>query len=245
MLVEGLLVQLALSGRLQREELRRWLSAARIGERAAVLAFELPDPLAAVEALEGCLERADAAAVAGAHEGLLCAIVDAPDPVGLANRCMRGELRERFGAARAAASRTASIDLLSQSFNEARSALRAVNGSSDGDGSPRAVATYEDLGALQLLLALEPRQALESYCQAVLGPVEDGEHAYNEELLRSLDAFIEYNGHWERASRALYCHRHTLRYRIRRVEALTKRDFSRARDRIELWLALRGRELVR
>ena len=39
--------------------------------------------------------------------------------------------------------------------------------------------------------------------------------------------------------------RHTLRYRIRKVEELTGRDLSSARDRIEFWLALRGRELVR
>ena len=36
-----------------------------------------------------------------------------------------------------------------------------------------------------------------------------------------LEAFIERNGQWERAARDLYCHRHTLRYRIRRVEELT------------------------
>jgi purine catabolism regulator len=59
-----------------------------------------------------------------------------------------------------------------------------------------------------------------------------------------LDVFIEHNGHWEQAANALYCHRHTLRYRIRRIEQLTGRDFSNARDRIEFWLALRGRELA-
>ena len=64
------------------------------------------------------------------------------------------------------------------------------------------------------------------------------------ELIRSLEAFIEQNGQWERAARELYCHRHTLRYRIRRVEQLTGRDLSSARDRIEFWLALRARELV-
>ena len=57
-------------------------------------------------------------------------------------------------------------------------------------------------------------------------------------------AFIECNGQWERAARALYCHRHTLRYRIRRVEELTGRSLDSARDRIDFWLALRGRELI-
>ena len=44
---------------------------------------------------------------------------------------------------------------------------------------------------------------------------------YGGELMRSLEAFIECNGQWERAARRLYCHRHTLRYRIRKVEELT------------------------
>jgi purine catabolism regulator len=35
-----------------------------------------------------------------------------------------------------------------------------------------------------------------------------------------------------------------LRYRIKRVEELTGRNLASARDRIEFWLALRGRELV-
>jgi purine catabolism regulator len=78
----------------------------------------------------------------------------------------------------------------------------------------------------------------------VLGPLEQGPGEYGDELVRSLEAFIEQNGQWERAARELFCHRHTLRYRIRRVEELTGRDLSSARDRIEFWLALRGRELV-
>ena len=62
--------------------------------------------------------------------------------------------------------------------------------------------------------------------------------------MRSLEAFIECNGQWEAAARRLYCHRHTLRYRIRKIEELTGRDLGSARDRIEFWLALRGREIV-
>jgi purine catabolism regulator len=106
------------------------------------------------------------------------------------------------------------------------------------------VASHRDLGAFQLLLAVQDGEALALYCDSVLGPIEEGEGEYGEELLRSLEAFLEENGQWERASRRLYCHRHTLRYRIRRIEELTGRDLGRAQDRIEFWLAMRGRELV-
>ena len=95
-----------------------------------------------------------------------------------------------------------------------------------------------------LLLSLQDTDALRLFCDSLLGPIEHGEGAYGGELVRSLEAFIEANGQWESAARTLYCHRHTLRYRIRKIEELTGRDLGSARDRIEFWLALRGRELV-
>ena len=105
-------------------------------------------------------------------------------------------------------------------------------------GSSRRVASYRDLGAFQLILSLQDDEALRLYCDSVLGPLEDASGEYGDELIRSLETYIEQNGQWERAARELFCHRHTLRYRIRRVEQLTGRDLSKARDRIEFWLAL-------
>ena len=106
------------------------------------------------------------------------------------------------------------------------------------------LATYRDLGSFQLLLSLQDDDALRLFCDSILAPIEESEGAYGGELMRSLEAFIECNGQWERAAKALFCHRHTLRYRIRRVEELTGRSLDSARDRIDFWLALRGRELV-
>ena len=142
---------------------------------------------------------------------------------------------------RAAASRVAPVASLRRSFHEARCAIEA---SQMADGDAEGVASFEDLGAFQLLLSLQDDEALRLYCDSVLGPLEDGGGEYGDELMRSLETFIEQNGQWERAARALFCHRHTLRYRIRRVEQLTGRDLSSARDRIEFWLALRAKELV-
>jgi PucR family transcriptional regulator, purine catabolism regulatory protein len=233
----------ALTGHLYPEELQARLRPFGIGEQVAVLAFSLEDPSAAAAALERILESERLGSLVAIRGGLLCAVIDAEsvDPIELARR-VRGELAARFGAVRASASRAAATHLLRLSFHEARCALEAVRLQ---NGSGPEVASYADLGAFQLLLSLQDDDALISYCRGVLGPVEQADGDYGEELLRSLDVFIEQNGHWEKAASALYCHRHTLRYRIRRVEQLTGRDFSHARDRIEFWLALRGRELAR
>ncbi len=139
-------------------------------------------------------------------------------------------------------SRPAPLGQLRRAFHEARCALEAA---SIANGNAPEVASYRDLGAFQLILSLQDDDALRLYCDSLLGPLENGGGEYGDELVRSLEAFIEQNGQWERAARELYCHRHTLRYRIRRIEELTGRDLGRARDRIEFWLALRARELLR
>jgi purine catabolism regulatory family protein/PucR-like helix-turn-helix protein/diguanylate cyclase with GGDEF domain len=239
-----------LTGHLYPEDLQARLRPFGIGEQVAVLAFSPPDPGAAAEVVERSLQREGVPSLVAIRAGLVCAVIDPRDsasgsaqlpPLELARK-IRAELTNRFGDVPAAASRPAATHSLRMAFHEARCALEAVR---LRNGSGPEVATYEDLGAFQLLLSLQDDEALSSYCRSVLDPIEQGEGQYGDELVRSLDVFIEHNGHWEKAANALFCHRHTLRYRIRRIEQLTGRDFSNARDRIEFWLALRGRELAR
>jgi purine catabolism regulator len=236
----------ALTGRLSDEELAMRLRPFGIGQESAVMVFGgvdgAPAPQAEAE-LDRFLADAGVGALVATRERLLCAVVDARDdvdPVALAGRA-REALAPTTGSIRAAASRAAPVGALRRTFHEARCALEAA---ALANGSSPPVASYRDLGAFQLLLSLQDDDALRLYCDSVLGPLEDASGEYGDELIRSLEAFIEQNGQWERAARELYCHRHTLRYRIRRVEQLTGRDLSSARDRIEFWLALRARELV-
>jgi purine catabolism regulator len=185
---------------------------------------------------------------------LTCALVEGiaeDDLFGLADRITR-RLYDGFGPGlRVGVGRPVQGAEARRSFHEGRCAVEALalgvvddqNGSDHADLTMR-LATYKDLGSFQLLLSLQDDEALKLFCDSILGPIEASEGHYGGELMRSLEAFIEENGQWERAARRLYCHRHTLRYRIKRVEELTGRSLSNARDRIEFWLALRGRELV-
>ena len=232
-----------IEGELDESELRARLRPFGVGSRAAVLIFSLKDPEAAEATLERVMAESGCSALVASREGMLCAVVDdgsVDDPVALAAKAL-AVLVEEHGAVRAGASRVADVGLLKRAFFEARYALEATVML---DGRAPEVSSWRDLGALQFLLAVQDDKALELYCESVLGPIEHGEGEYGGELLRSLEAFVEHNGQWERAARELFCHRHTLRYRIRRVEQLTGRDLSSARDRIEFWLALKARELV-
>jgi PucR family transcriptional regulator, purine catabolism regulatory protein len=244
--LSGEVLGATLSGRLAPDDVRDRLAPFGIGERAAVLAFELADPAAAGPTLEQHFAGQGTAALVAPHPAgrreLLCAVVDvvAGDPVELAREARR-PLEAKHGPARAATSRPLPTERVRHAFHEARFALEATGFS---DGAAPEVASHRDLGAFTLLLSVQDSDALRLYCESVLGPIEESDERYAGELLRSLEAYIERNGHWERAAGDCYCHRHTLRYRIKRIEELTGRDLSRANDRVEMWLALRARELI-
>jgi purine catabolism regulator len=239
------------SGELSGAELARRLEPFGLRERAAAIVLAPPRQLKA--ATEGALgravrEEAPAGLVAGTGR-FSCALVAPPRGGGdeelfsLASRVRARVSREVGEELPAGAGRLVAAGHLRRAFHEARCALEARALAVNGSG--RGLATYRDLGSFQLLLSLQDDEALRLFCDSILAPIEEGEGAYGGELMRSLEAFIECNGQWERAARQLYCHRHTLRYRIRRVEELTGRSLDSARDRIDFWLALRGRELIR
>ncbi len=238
-----------LNGHLYPEDLQARLRPFGIGEQVAVLAFRWTNRVRRQRSWRGCSRASTCPAWSRSGRGC-CARWSTRAGPAEGSRRRRSRSRASCGPSSPPTSatcarprsRATATHSLRMAFHEARCALEAVR---LRNGNAPEVASYEDLGAFQLLLSLQDDDALNSYCRSVLGPIEQGEGDYGEELVRSLDVFIEHNGHWEKAANALYCHRHTLRYRIRRIEQLTGRDFSNARDRIEFWLALRGRELAR
>jgi purine catabolism regulator len=78
----------------------------------------------------------------------------------------------------------------------------------------------------------------------ILGPVLEYDREHNAELLRSLDQFLRANRSWQRAAEALFIHKQTLVYRIKRIEELTGRHLDDTGHVAELWLALQAHELT-
>jgi purine catabolism regulator len=125
-----------------------------------------------------------------------------------------------------------------RSLREARYALRVCR--MEG----WAHAGFADLGTYRLLLSMADPDALRAFADSMLAPLDDYDREHNGELLLSLQAFLQHNARWETAAAQLFVHRHTLRYRMRKVEELTGRDLSSSFDRMEFWLALRARDLM-
>jgi purine catabolism regulator len=250
----GDILSALVSGELAGPELARRLEPFGLHDRVGMLVLSPPRSVKALveDGLSAALRDEARGGLAAGTGQFSCALLplergeDDEDLFALAERVRARASRAADAALPAGAGRAVAPAELRRTFHEARCALeaQALSGEANGDGAPHLLATYRDLGSFQLLLSLQDDDALRLFCDSILAPIEDGEGAYGGELMRSLEAFIECNGQWERAARQLYCHRHTLRYRIRRVEELTGRSLDSARDRIDFWLALRGRELV-
>jgi purine catabolism regulator len=247
----GDVLSAVVAGELQGAELARRLEPFRLGGRVSALVLAPPERTSST-ACEAALERAldDEAvnglvATCGRLVGALLPGFPDDELFELAEHVVE-RTAETLGAAPGAGiGRAVPVGRARESYHEARCALEARElGAGRANGGDARVATHRDLGSFQLLLSLQDTDALRLFCESLLGPIEHGEGHYGGELMRSLEVFIEANGQWESAARRLYCHRHTLRYRIRKIEELTGRDLASARDRIEFWLALRGREIV-
>jgi PucR family transcriptional regulator, purine catabolism regulatory protein len=245
-----------LAGDLLDELLDGALPERELARRTALhgLSDEAPLTFALVR-LAGAAARADRVAVdtlaalgvravAAPRDGALCVLYEAPtaelaeEHAAALMEAMRTELGEP-AAAGVGAPRGRRSELR-QSHDEARYALEA----SAALGGAR-VGTPADLGSLRLILSLQESRGLELFCDAVLGPLELHDRRSNAHLCESLEAYIEANGRWADAAARLDVHRHTLRYRIQRIQELSGRDLQDARDRLELWLALKAREIAR
>jgi purine catabolism regulator len=129
---------------------------------------------------------------------------------------------------------------LRQSYYEASYAIKIRK----LKGEPRVIASFDDLGSYGLLLGLQDTLSLEVFYESVLGKLQEYDEQNSSDLVKSLACFLEANGHWGDAAEKLYVHRHTLRYRMKRVEEITGRDLNQSQDRMEFWLALKAKELI-
>jgi PucR family transcriptional regulator, purine catabolism regulatory protein len=152
---------------------------------------------------------------------------------------LRAAIAERLGGdVRLGSGGPVAAEQVGRSLREARYALQVCR--LEGWDS----AGFEDLGTYRLLLSMADPDALRAFADAMMKPLDAYDREQGGELTGSLRAFLQHNARWETAAAELFVHRHTLRYRMRKVEELTGRDLSSSFDRMEFWLALRARELL-
>jgi purine catabolism regulator len=85
---------------------------------------------------------------------------------------------------------------------------------------------------------------LERMVHSILGPIIEYDNAHQTELLATLASSFRHQRKLRVTADELFIHKHTLSYRLSRVEQLTGRDLNRVEDQAQLWLALRALAVV-
>ncbi|GHA43362.1 hypothetical protein GCM10010372_49140 [Streptomyces tauricus] len=82
--------------------------------------------------------------------------------------------------------------------------------------------------------------AVRAFADGLLRALHEHDATGRGDLVASLRAWLSRHGQWDAAAADLGVHRHTLRYRMRRVEEILGRSLDDPDVRMELWLALKA-----
>ncbi|MFE9332719.1 PucR family transcriptional regulator ligand-binding domain-containing protein [Streptomyces sp. NPDC006925] len=102
-----------------------------------------------------------------------------------------------------------------------------------------ALVEHEDVAAGSVLPLLAD-DAVRAFADGLLRALREHDANGRGDLVASLRAWLSRHGQWDAAAAELGVHRHTLRYRMRRVEEILGRSLDDPDVRMELWLALKA-----
>nr|WP_281381870.1 PucR family transcriptional regulator [Conyzicola lurida] len=144
-------------------------------------------------------------------------------------RALLGDRTLRIGVSE----RTTSLSQLSAAVRSARARMRTASGEGAILWSTRSTPSSYDA-----LFDLLPERVKTAFGRGLLAPLLDYDVRHGSDLVQTLRVFLDASGAWQQAATELHVHVNTLRYRIGRIEALTQRDLSTMRDRVDFFLAL-------
>ncbi|MFF4691087.1 PucR family transcriptional regulator [Streptomyces sp. NPDC001307] len=103
----------------------------------------------------------------------------------------------------------------------------------------RVLVEHEQLAAGSVVPLLAD-DAVKAFADGLLRALHEHDATGRGDLVASLRAWLSRHGQWDAAAADLGVHRHTLRYRMRRVEEILGRSLDDPDVRMELWLALKA-----
>lgn len=123
---------------------------------------------------------------------------------------------------------------LPRGLGQARQALMAAQSFPERLG----LCCFEELGVLELLVAIRDRNLLDRFVNATLGSLLQHDLAHHAALTQTLEAWTQANGNLVAAAQRLGVHRNTLNYRMQQIQSLTGLDLNDAQHRLNIAIAL-------
>ncbi|GAA3873168.1 helix-turn-helix domain-containing protein [Leifsonia kafniensis] len=179
--------------------------------------------------LLGTQRDAEATVVISGDDATPERLIELADRHTEAQSMMLGSRRLRLGVSE----QITSIDQLAHAVTTARARMLSVTGT-----GPITWGTGSTPPSHEALLSMLPERVRGSFAQSLLAPLTEYDERHGSDFVLTLRVFLDSGGAWQQAAGLLHVHVNTLRYRIGRIEALTDRDLSSMKDRVDLYLAL-------
>ncbi|WP_161486073.1 PucR family transcriptional regulator [Desulfotomaculum copahuensis] len=129
---------------------------------------------------------------------------------------------------------------LRRSYREAARTLEVIRAT----GRKNTVLHYRDLGIYRLLAKLKDDPELAAYYRSSLGPLVDYDRRHGTQLVKTLHAYFKHNGSLKDVAAGMFIHRHTLKYRLNRIQEISGLDLKSPDDRLTLQMALKVMPLL-
>ncbi len=126
------------------------------------------------------------------------------------------------------------LNELKKSLKEAELALRVVKVTS----SKNRICHYNDLGISRLLFKIPDQKLLDSFYLEMLGDLIEYDKQYDSQLVQTLDAYLTENKNLAKTAERLHIHRNTMKYRLKRIQEITKLDLENTYDCLNLQVSL-------
>nr|WP_221626777.1 PucR family transcriptional regulator [Cohnella lubricantis] len=178
-------------------------------------------------------------------DGLLSVFPNAGDDGGdvlvtALEACLAGMKQGGVDAYKASISdRKRAPEKLAEAFGECKEASRL---SRDWGMSGR-IARYEMLD-LAYIFEQVPRERMKLYCDRWLGGLMGKDPEYVQEMMRTLETYLDNDGQLNETAKKLFIHRNTATYRIEKLGELLDVDFKRINDLLRLKMVFLFRRML-
>src|SRR5699024_7484368 len=103
----------------------------------------------------------------------------------------------------------------------------------------KSIIAFDELGIFKILGQDFLIDELADFYKETLKPLVDYDKQRSTELVKTLEAYFEFNGNLTKVSENLYTHYNTILYRINRIKQITDMDLDDSNDRLNLEIALK------
>ncbi|MBE3582407.1 MAG: helix-turn-helix domain-containing protein [Thermoanaerobacteraceae bacterium] len=131
------------------------------------------------------------------------------------------------------------LEYVKTSYEEAQVALKVAL--DRGEGKP---VFFSELGPLRVLFYVKDAPAAYSFCQEYIGKLQAYDAQNKTDLMATLASYLENDGNLRRTAEALFVHKNSVIYRVKKIEEITGLDLNDAENRFALMLALKLAQLT-